>query len=355
MKRRHALLAIASSAVSGPETGTAADKASAPALALPIEGQMPSFGGATGWLNSPPLTAAGLRGKAVLVEFWTYSCINWLRTLPYVRAWAEKYKDHGLIVIGVHTPEFGFEKNVDNIRRAAEDMRVGYPIAVDSDHSVWRAFDNEYWPALYFFDAQGRLRHHHFGEGDYAPSEAILRQLLSEAGAGDLGQDPVSVDARGAEAEADWADLKSQETYVGYERAENFASPGGAVRNHAHVYAAPGRLRLDQWSLSGDWTIQGQPARLNKAKGRIAYRFHARDLHLVMGPSAPGSTLRFRVLLDGHPPGADHGLDVDESGSGTVAQPRLYQLIRQSAPIVDRDFEIEFLDPGVEAYSFTFG
>jgi thiol-disulfide isomerase/thioredoxin len=356
MKRRRALLVIASAAVGGtPAAGIAADKGFAPGPALPIEGEMPSLAGATGWLNSPPLTPTGLRGKVVLVEFWTYSCINWLRTLPYVRAWAEKYTDRGLVVIGVHTPEFGFEKDLDNIRRAAKDMRLAYPIAIDSDYAVWRAFDNEYWPALYFFDAKGRLRHHHFGEGDYAQSEAIMHQLLSEAGAGELGHDAVSVDARGAEAEADWADLKSQETYIGYDRAESFASPHGAVRNQPHVYEPPGRLRLGQWSLSGDWTIEGQPTRLNQANGRIACRFHARDLHLVMGAPVKGSAVRFRVLLDGRPPGLDHGLDVDERGNGTVAEPRLYQLIRQRSPILDRDFEIEFLDPGVEAYSFTFG
>jgi thiol-disulfide isomerase/thioredoxin len=325
------------------------------AVQLPVEGELPSLGRATGWLNSQPLTAAGLRGKVVLVDFWTYSCINWLRTLPYVRAWADKYKQQGLVVIGVHSPEFAFEKNVANVRRAAQDMRVDYPIAIDSDHALWRAFKNEYWPALYFVDAQGQIRHHQFGEGDYEQSERIIQQLLAEAGNGGGGHDLVSVDARGAEAAADWGSLKSPENYVGYERTENFASPGGAVLDKHHVYAAPARLTLNHWALSGDWTAEKQAAVLNKANGRIAYRFHARDLHLVMGPAALGTAVRFRVLIDGQPPGAAHGIDVDDQGNGTVTEQRLYQLIRQSMPIAERQFEIEFLDPGVEAFAFTFG
>jgi thiol-disulfide isomerase/thioredoxin len=322
---------------------------------LPVEGDLPSLGGATLWLNSQPLTPASLRGKVVLVEFWTYTCINWLRQLPYVRAWAEKYKDKGLVVIGVHSPEFPFEKNVDNVRRAAKDMRVDYPIAVDSDHAIWRAFKNEYWPALYFVDARGHIRHRHFGEGEYEQSETIIQQLLMEAGNADVSHELVSVDAHGPEAAADWASLKSPENYVGHERTENFASPGGAEVDKRRVYAAPARLKLNEWALSGDWTVRKQATALNEANGRITYRFHARDLNLVMGPAARGASVRFRVLIDGHPPGAAHGADVDDQGNGTATEQRLYQLIRQPHPIADRQFDVEFLDPGVEAFAFTFG
>jgi thiol-disulfide isomerase/thioredoxin len=325
------------------------------ALQLPIEGELPSFGSATEWLNSQPLTAPGLRGKVVLIDFWTYTCINWLRTLPYVRAWAEKYKDRGLVMIGVHTPEFAFEHNVENVRRAAKEMKVDYPIAIDNDYAIWRAFKNEYWPALYFVDAHGNIRHHQFGEGEYDQSERIVQQLLVEAGIAGIGHELVSVDARGAEAAADWGSLQSPENYVGYERTENFASPGGAVSDKRRVYAAPARLRLNQWALSGDWTVGKQATVLNKASGRIVYRFHARDLHLVMGPAARGTSVRFRVLIDAQPPGAAHGIDVDDQGKGTVTEQRLYQLIRQPKPIADRQFEIEFLDSGVEAFAFTFG
>jgi thiol-disulfide isomerase/thioredoxin len=322
---------------------------------LPIEGEFPSLGGATGWLNSPPLTAADLRGKVVLIDFWTYTCINWRRSLPYVRAWAEKYKNHGLVVIGVHSPEFEFEKNVDNVRQAAKDMRIDYPIALDSDYALWRGFKNEYWPALYFVDAHGHIRHHHFGEGEYEQSEKIIQQLLAEAGIGGIGHDLVSVDARGVEAAADWGSLRSPENYVGYERTENFASPGGAVLDKRRVYAVPARLRRNHWALLGEWTVGKQATVLNQANGRIAYRFHARDLHLVMGPAARGASVRFRVLIDGQPPGAAHGIDVDDQGNGTVTEQRLYQLIRQPKSIADRQFEIEFLDSGVQAYAFTFG
>jgi thiol-disulfide isomerase/thioredoxin len=307
------------------------------------------------WLNSPPLTASDLRGKVVLIDFWTYTCINWLRTLPYVRAWAEKYRNQGLVVIGIHAPEFAFEKNVNNVRRAVQDMRIDYPVAVDSEHVIWRAFDNQYWPALYFIDAQGRLRHHHFGEGAYEQSEMIIQRLLTEAGASGIADSLVSVDARGVEAAADWSSLKSPENYVGFERTENFASAGGAVLDKPRMYELPARLRLNQWGLSGDWTVKRDDVALNKPNGRIAYRFHARDLHLVMGPAAPGTSVRFRVLIDGEPPGAAHGIDVDEQGNGTVTEQRLYQLIRQPKPIVDRQFEIEFLGSGVEAFAFTFG
>jgi len=325
------------------------------ALQLPIEGELPSLGSATEWLNSQPLTAAGLRGNVVLISFWTYTCINWLRSLPYVRAWAEKYKDRGLVVIAVHTPEFAFEKDVDNVRRAAKDMRVDYPIAIDSDYAIWTAFDNHYWPALYFVDVQGHIRHHQFGEGDYEQSEMILQQLLTEAGIGGIDHELVSVDARGAEAAADWGSLQSPENYVGYARTENFASPGGAALDQRKVYAAPARLNLNHWALSGDWTVKKQATVLNEADGRIAYRFHARDLHLVMGPATRGTSVRFRVLIDAQPPGAAHGIDVDDQGIGTVSEQRLYQLIRQPKPIADRLFEIAFLDAGVETFAFTFG
>jgi thiol-disulfide isomerase/thioredoxin len=361
MKANQLLLAaILASAIGAAIEALAQDKSAiqqmAPAaVQLPIEGELPSLGGATGWLNSQPLTAAGLRGKVVLIDVWTYTCINWLRTLPYVRAWAEKYKNQGLVVIGLHAPEFAFEKNVDNVRRAAKDMKVNYPIAIDNNYAIWRALKNEYWPALYFVDARGHIRHHHFGEGEYEQSERIIQQLLAEAGIGSVDHKLVSVDARGAEAAADWGSLKSPENYVGYERTENFASPGGAVLDKRRVYAAPAQLRLNQWALSGDWMVGKQATVLNKANGRIAYRFHARDLHLVMGPAARGTSVRFRVLIDGKPPGAAHGIDVDDQGNGTVTEQRLYQLIRQPKPIADRQFEIEFLDSGVEAFAFTFG
>jgi thiol-disulfide isomerase/thioredoxin len=325
------------------------------AVQLPVEGHLPGFDGATGWLNSPPLTPEGLRGRVVLVNFWTYTCINWLRTLPYLRAWAHRYQHHGLVVIGVHTPEFDVEHDLDNVRRAAEDLRVDFPIAIDNDYAIWTAFNNHYWPAFYFVDAQGQIRHHRFGEGRYEEAEMILQQLLAETGAGDIGQDLVAVEPTGVEAAADWASLRSPENYLGSERTENFASANGAVLDTRHVYAAPTRLRLNHWALAGDWTVKRQAVVLDQAEGRIVYRFHARDLHLVMGPPAPGTPVRFRVLLDGQPPGAAHGADVDDQGNGTVADPRLYQLVRQPGPVTDRTFEITFLDPGVQAYAFTFG
>jgi thiol-disulfide isomerase/thioredoxin len=325
------------------------------AIELPIEGDLPSLDGATTWLNSPPLTAADLRGKVVLIDFWTYTCINWLRTLPYVRAWAEKYKEHGVVVIGVHTPEFSFEHDLENVRRTARDMRVTYPIAIDNDYAIWSAFDNHYWPALYLVDAQGRIRSHHFGEGMYEQSEMILQQLLAEAGIGGIAHELVSVDAQGAEVAADWGSLRSPENYVGYERTENFASPGDAVLDQPRVYAAPAHFSLNQWALAGEWTVQREATVLNTANGRIVYRFHARDLNLVMGKASRGTSVRFRVLIDGQAPGAAHGSGVDEQGNGTATEQRLYQLIRQPKPIADRQFEIEFLDAGVEAFAFTFG
>jgi thiol-disulfide isomerase/thioredoxin len=322
---------------------------------LAVEGNLPALDGATAWINSQPLKAADLRGKVVLFEFWTYTCINWRRQLPYVRAWADKYRDKGLVVIGVHSPEFAFEKNIDNVRRETKEIRVPFPVAVDSNYAVWRAFNNEYWPALYFVDTQGRIRHHHFGEGDYEQSETVIKQLLAEAGASGIDDGLVSVTGQGPEAAADWDDLKSGENYVGYERTESFVSPGGPVRDKPHAYAAPTHLSLNQWALRGDWTIKKDRTQSNDATGQLTYRFHARDLHLVMGPSAPGKRVRFRVLIDGHAPGAAHGADVDEQGYGTMSEQRMYQLIRQAKPIGDRDFTINFLDPGAEAFCFTFG
>jgi thiol-disulfide isomerase/thioredoxin len=319
------------------------------------EGELPSFDGATDWLNSPPLTASELRGGVVVVDFWTYSCINWIRQLPYVRAWSQKYQSRGLVVIGVHTPEFAFEHEIENVRRAARDMNVDYPIALDSNYAVWRAFDNEYWPALYFADSNGRVRHHHFGEGDYERSEAVIQQLLEAAGARDLDHEPVSLDPRGVEAPADWDTLGSPETYVGYARAGDLASPGGAVFDRPHFYTAPPDLRGNEWALAGDWTVEREAALLNSAGGRIAYRFRARDLNLVMGAPGRADAPRFRVLLDGGLPGEAHGIDSDEQGNGVVGEPRLYQLARQQGPIAERTFEIEFLDPGVRVYVFTFG
>jgi thiol-disulfide isomerase/thioredoxin len=323
---------------------------------LSAEGHLPGFDGATGWLNSAPLTEADLRGKVVLVDFWTYTCINWLRTLTYVRAWAEKYDDRGLIVVGVHTPEFPFERDIDNVRQAASDMKVGYPIALDSDYAVWRAFSNRYWPAVYIADAQGRIRHHQFGEGRYEECERVIQQLLREAGDEGIGDDLVAVAADGFEAQADWTNLGSPETYLGYEQAQNFASPRGAELDEPRTYIAPDSLMLNRWALSGDWTIERGAIVLNRAEGRIAFRFHARDVHLVMRPRERGASVPFRVLVDGEPPGTAHGLDADEQGYGTLVQPRLYQLIRErGSMIVDRTFEITFLAPAVEAYVFTFG
>jgi cytochrome c biogenesis protein CcdA/thiol-disulfide isomerase/thioredoxin len=338
-----------------PAAQPAAEVAAKAGDGLPIEGRLPPLGGAVSWINSPPLTAEGLRGKVVVVDFWTYSCINCLRSLPYVRAWAEKYKDQGLVVIGVHAPEFAFEKNLDNVRNAVKDLKLDYPVAVDNDYAIWKAFDNHYWPAHYFIDAQGRIRHHHYGEGDYEQSETVIRQLLAEAGAKLAPEAPVAVDAAGAQAKSDKADMKSPETYVGYERAEKFASIGGVVQDRPHVYTTPASLDLNQWGLRGDWTVGGQSASLDKAGGRVAYRFHARDLHLVLGPGADGKPVRFRVRIDGQPPLASHGVDVDAQGIGTIDSHRLYQLVRQASPVTDRLFEIEFLDPGAEAFAFTFG
>jgi thiol-disulfide isomerase/thioredoxin len=325
------------------------------ALHLPVEGELPSLGGATAWLGSQPLTPSGLRGSVAVIDFWTFTCINWIRSLPYVRAWAERYEGRGLVVIGVHTPEFGVEHDIENVRRAATEMRIEYPIAIDNDYAIWRAFGNQYWPALYFVDAHGDIRHHRFGEGEYERSERVIQELLAEAGSTDIGDELVSVDPHGVEAPADWATLRSPETYVGYLRTENFASPGGVVPDERRVYEAPARLSLNQWALSGDWTVGGQATVSNRDNGRIMHRFHARDLHLALGPGASDAPVRFRVLIDGQPPGPAHGIDADEQGDGAVSVPRLYQLIRQSGPITEHTFEITFQDRGVEAYVFTFG
>jgi len=352
------LCVLLASAIAAPRVSVAQEesepqRAKPRASHLPIEGELPAAR-ATQWLNSQPLTAADLRGKVILIDFWTYSCVNWRRTLPYVRAWADKYKDHGLVVIGVHTPEFEFEKNVENVRRAAKDMKIDYPIAIDSDRDIWRAFHNDFWPALYFVDSQGRIRHHYWGEGRYEQSERVLQELLAEAGFGGIDHRPVSVHPSGAEAAADLGSLKSPETYVGSEKAQNFASPGGVLGKPV-TYVVPARLALNHWALSGVWKVDKQSITLIEANGRIAYRFHARDLNLVMGPASRGTSVRFRVLINGKPPGPSHGSDVDADGNGTAAEQRLYQLIRQQKPITDRQFEIEFLDSGVEVFSFTFG
>lgn len=322
---------------------------------LPVEGKLTSFDGATGWLNSPPLTATDLTDTIVVVNFWTYTCVNWLRQLPYLRAWAEKYADHHLAVIGVHTPEFGFEHELDNVRRAVRDLRIDYPVAIDNDYAVWNAFDNHYWPALYFADTQGRIRHHHFGEGEYQQSEMVIQQLLVEAGTTDHDHEPVSVQATGVEAPADWATLRSPENYTGYARTQHFASPGGIRPGLRHHYTAPAALRFNHWALTGDWTVHAQAAGLGTAGGGIACRFQARDLNLVMGATAPGGPVPFQVRLDGQPPGPHRGTDVDEHGSGALGEQRLYQLIRQHGPVTERTFEITFAGPAAEAYAFTFG
>ncbi len=321
---------------------------------LPVLGVAPDLSGAVEWLNSPPLTLQDLKGKVVLVDFWTYSCINCLRTLPYLRAWAEKYKDQGLVVIGVHAPEFAFEKDLGNVKRAVAELGISYPVAVDNNYAIWRAFNNQYWPAHYFIDAQGKIRRQHFGEGEYDESERAIQQLLAEARHSEVSAPLVKVNASGIEAQPDMSEVRSSETYIGYDRGENFASPGGVVQDARHVYAAPAPS-LNHWGLSGDWTVGEEQATLNASGGAIFYRFHARDLHLVLGPGAEANKIRFRVTLDGAPPGENHGVDVDADGFGLVGEQRLYQLIRQNGAISDRSFEIQFLDPGVKAYAFTFG
>ena len=346
LSRRRFLGAAAMTIAAAQFNGVASAKA---------QSELAAFDGATAWLNSEPLTSPRLHGKVVLVDFWTYSCINWRRQLPYVRAWAERYVEHGLVVIGVHSPEFSFEKNVDNVRWAAKDMRIDYPIVIDNDHAIWRAFNNEYWPALYFVDVKGHIGHSVFGEGQYERSEVVVQQLLSEAGVTGIRNELISVNARGAETAADWNSLKSGENYLGYGRTENFSSSGGARTDKRHEYSAPKQLGLNGWALSGVWTMGREAIALNQANGRILYRFHARDLHLVMGPAGPSTPIAFRVSIDGQAPQNAHGVDVDEQGNGTVTESRMYQLIRQPSPVGDRLFEIQFLDAGVDAFSFTFG
>jgi thiol-disulfide isomerase/thioredoxin len=325
---------------------------------LPVEGTLPALDGATGWLNSPPLTNQQLRGKVVLVDFWTYSCINCLRAMPFVHEWERRYRDHGLVVIGVHTPEFAFERDPRNVMKAVQQLKVEYPVALDNQYTIWRAFNNRYWPAQYFVDAQGNIRGHQFGEGNYAHSEQVIRRLLVEAGQTELPPpaDPAAADLQGVATQADMGNLRSPETYLGHARAEQFASPGGQRSDTAFDYTLPATLALNQWGLSGRWTVSDEAAQLQQAGGRIAFQFHARDLHLVLAPGQGGKPVRFRVLLDGKPlPAADAGSDVGADGSGVVDEHRLYQLIRQRGTIGPHRFEIEFLDAGVQAYAFTFG
>ncbi|WP_330207599.1 MULTISPECIES: cytochrome c biogenesis protein DipZ [unclassified Pseudomonas] len=322
---------------------------------LPVEGQLPPLNGAVQWLNSPPLDAQALKGKVVLVDFWTYSCINCLRTLPYVKAWAEKYRDQGLVVIGVHAPEFAFERDVGNVTKAMKELGINYPVAIDNGYKIWRAFNNEYWPAHYFADAQGRIRYHHFGEGDYAESERVIQQLLREAGAKTVADGLINADAQGVQQAPDMNQVLSPETYVGYQRAEHFVPETGLVPDKVATYNPPANLTLNDWSLGGQWAVGAEQATASAPASRIVYRFHARDLHLVLGPGADGKPVRFNVSIDGQAPGDAHGVDVAADGSGRVTEQRLYQLVRQTDEVKDRTFTIEFLDPGVSAYAFTFG
>jgi thiol-disulfide isomerase/thioredoxin len=318
------------------------------------QGELPDLGGATGWLNSEPLTPAGLRGRVVVVQFCTYSCVNWLRTLPYVRAWVQSYRDDGLVLIGVHSPEFPFEHEVERVRPALSEMGVDYPIAMDNDFAVWRAFGNQAWPALYFVDAEGQIRHQHYGEEDYERSERVIQELLAETGGDAVDGGLVSVKPDGVERAADWQTLGTPETYVGYARASGLASPGGVEPDRRRLYVEPPTLELNQWALSGDWTVGGQVATLNEPGGRISFNFRGRDLNLVMGTQDDGP-VRYVVLIDGKPPNGARGVDASESGDGTIADARLYQLIRQDGAIADRTFEITFIDAGAQSYVFTFG
>ncbi|HXO04550.1 MAG TPA: cytochrome c biogenesis protein DipZ [Candidatus Sulfotelmatobacter sp.] len=328
---------------------------SAAAPVLPDEGPMPDLGGAVGWINSPALNSKSLRGKVVVIDFWTYSCINCLRALPYVEGWAAKYKDAGLVVIGVHTPEFAFEKERSNVEKAVRDLKITYPVAIDSNYKIWEAFNNQYWPAHYFIDGKGRIRGHHFGEGEYDASERVIQELLKENGASSVSGEVLNVSGNGAEAAMDARNLGSPETYVGYKRSANFASVEPIGKDSLKTYSPQPRLSLNQWALGGKWKVGEESAVLQSVPGKIVFRFHARDLHLVLGPTKNGKPIRFIVKLDGTAPGEDHGADTDASGAGTVQGNRLYQLIRQKGAVEDRTFEIEFLDPGVEAFAFTFG
>ncbi|GAA1655184.1 hypothetical protein GCM10009790_40080 [Georgenia ruanii] len=324
-------------------------------LGLRVEGRLASFDGATGWLNSDALTPEDLRGRVVLVSFWTYTCVNWLRTLPYLRAWAAKYRSDGLTVIGVHTPEFGFEEDVENVITQSHRLGVEYPIALDNDYAVWGSFGNHFWPAVYIADDEGRVRFHHFGEGEYPMTEMVIQQLLLDTGADGVDQDLVSVEPRGLEVAADWRTLRSPETYVGYRQSTGYAQEGLARFDEAIAYPPPGPLPLNSWGLTGTWTVGGDAAVLTEPHGRLAFRFHARDLNLVLGRSHHGAPIPFRVFLDGQPAVDERGSDVDDDGTGVVSDERTYQLIRQPGTVADRRFEIEFLGAGVAAYCFTFG
>jgi thiol-disulfide isomerase/thioredoxin len=347
----HGLIATLGSASALGLAATTAEASPMPSLSPPLA----ALAGARQWLNTPPLQAAALRGKVVLVNFWTYSCINCLRTLPYLRAWAEKYKDQGLVVVGVETPEFAFEKDLGNVRTALPGLGVSYPVAIDNDFAIWRAFDNEAWPGFYFVGPDGRIRHRVLGEGQYDESERLIQQLLSEANGAQVAGDTVAVSGAGSQAAPSLQDLRSPETYLGYAQARNFVSSTRPGNDTASQYTPASSLPLNHWSLAGVWTIGAEFATLDKPSGAITYRFHARDLNLVLATADQTGPVRFRVKIDGLPPNADHGADVDADGWGTARQARLYQLVRQSGPVTDRTFEIEFLDPGVRAYSFTFG
>jgi cytochrome c biogenesis protein CcdA/thiol-disulfide isomerase/thioredoxin len=344
---------VAYAKMSGGDPGSA--EAAASAIDLKREGPMPSLDGAVKWLNSSPLSTKQLKGKVVVIDFWTYSCINCLRSIPYVEAWWEKYKDDGLVVIGVHTPEFAFEKDVANVQKSLGDLKITYPVAVDSNYTIWNAFHNEYWPAHYFIDANGQIRYHHFGEGKYEESEQVIQQLLKERDGSLKTAGLVQVNGSGAQAAPDSKDVASPETYIGYERQQHYASPEAIKQDKAQNYSAPVRPTVNQWGLVGNWSVSGEHATLNSAPGKVIFRFHARDLHLVLGPGKNGKPIRFRVKIDGTAPGQDHGVDTDDSGTGEVKEYRLYQLIRQKGAVEDRTFEIEFLDPGVQAFAFTFG
>jgi thiol-disulfide isomerase/thioredoxin len=326
-----------------------------PASPASPEAMIPSLAGATAWLNTAPISPQELRGKVVLIDFWTYTCINWRRTVPSLRAWVERYGKSGLLLVGAHSPEFPFEKDMDNVRQFTRELGVTWPVAVDTDFSIWRAFGNEYWPALYVFDAKGRLRHQVFGEEGYPEAERVIRQLLEEAGQRDIGAKPVTVDPNPFEKPADWKDLRSPENYLGERRTVGFSSPGGIVSGAPHGYEVPSKMSLNRWALSGTWNVGPDRSVAASAGAKLADRFHARDLHLVMAPESRGNAIRFRVRLDGKPPGSSHGVDVDADGNGTLKDQRMYQLIRQAGPIQDRTFEIEFLDPGAGVWSFTFG
>ncbi len=319
------------------------------------EGAMPDLDNAIGWLNSVPLSGKSLRGTVVLADFWTYTCINSLRPLPYVKDWAAKYKDAGLVVIGVHTPEFSFEHQPMNVGNAVSNLNITFPVAIDSNSRIWQAFHNQYWPAQYLVDAKGRIRYHHFGEGDYGDIEHAIQELLKENGATGLASGTTGVSGVGIEAAPDWADARSPETYIGYRQAENFASPERVSKDSAKTYSAPAKPSLNHWGLSGSWNVNAESAVLLAVPGKILFRFHSRDLHLVLAPLKDANPVRFVVRLDGAAPGENCGFDTTPDGSGEIRAPRLYQLIRQKGPIVDRTFEIEFLDPGVQALDFTFG